>query len=150
MSSADAKRCLTAMENLRAQYLETVRELERNRKPMEGILGMKGGPADDPCHDRYAESLRTVLTEFAGTKPDSGDLCRVLAELCAVPPRNAPKSAYWMLIAVHSFALELVGGLNGEDAGALRRSYTRDYPRWERLPVQEKLLTALKEAERRG
>ena len=142
--------CLGAMAALRDRYVETVRELERNRKPGEGIFGMRGGPKDDPCHDRYAQELGALLSDYAAGKPSSGDLCRVLAELCAVPSRKSlPQSAYWMLIAVQSFGLDLTEGLNAEDAGALRRSYAHDYPRWERMPVQEKLLAALKAAEKR-
>lgn len=149
MSGQETQRCLAAMAALRAQYLDTVQELERSRKPGDGLFGMKGGPADDPCHDRYAAELGALLAGFAAAKPESGDVCRVLAELCDVPERKrVPQSAYWMLIAVQSFGLDLVPLLNREDAGALRQSFARDYPRWSRLPAQEKLLSALKNAEK--
>ncbi len=136
---------LPRVRALYEDYLDRVCELERNRKPGAGIFGLKGGPKDDPCHDRFAEELEKLLAEFAASDPGSEEIRAVLSYMHELPPMHRePRSAYWMLIAVHGLGLELTEGLSREDAAALRSRYARLYPRWERLPAQKKLLAALK------
>ena len=62
---------LARLEALYAGYLKTVQELEDNRKLGEGMFGFKGGPADNPCHDRFAEDLRALLADFAAVQTGS-------------------------------------------------------------------------------
>ena len=146
-----AQRCTEAMRRLREQYLEKVRELERSRKPGEGIFGMRGGPADDPCHDRYAEDLDALLKGFADEAPDSASVRAVLDELYAAPPKGeTPHSAFWMLIAVQSLCPELIDRLEPGDADALVKRFASDYRRWELMPVQQKIVKALKNRVKNG
>lgn len=126
-------------------YIETVTALERERKPFEGLFGMKGGPKDDPCHGRFSEELRTMLEELAAQEPASETLREVLSYIYTCPREHPePKSAYWMLEAAHGLALPLIERLTPADAEALRARYARDYPRWQRLPVQQQTYAALK------
>ena len=53
--------------------------------------------------------------------------------------------AYWMLIAVQGFGIDLIGYLEPADAKALAEILSAAYPRYIRLPVQEKLLKRLKQ-----
>ena len=141
-----AQRCIEAMRLLRANYLEKVSELERKRKPGEGILGMHGGPADDCCHDRYAEDLAALLQAFAAEDPDSASVRTVLDELYAAPPKSGtPRSAFWMLIAVQGLCPELIDRLDPDDADSLVKRFASDYRRWELMPRQKQLLKALKD-----
>ena len=59
-----------------------------------------------------------------------------------------PHSVYWMLIAVQGLSLDLIGGLVPADAAALCMGFGNRYPRRERLPVQNKILSALKKQSR--
>ena len=54
-----------------------------------------------------------------------------------------PRSSYWMLIAVQGLTLELMDGLDREDAAALGALFNRTYPRRDRLPHQKKICAAL-------
>jgi len=126
-------------------YLDTVGTLERNRKPGEGIFGLKGGPADDPCHDRFVDDLTAAIADFAAQEPASGECRAVLEHMFTAPScHRALKSAYWILIAVHGLTPPLIGRLAAADAAALHGLYGREYRRWERLPVQKQVLEALK------
>ena len=126
-------------------YLYAVRTLERNRKPGEGIFGLKGGPADDPCHDRFVDDLTAVITDFAAQEPSSAECRAVLEHMFTVPSAHRElKSAYWMLIAVHGLTPPLIDRLSAADARALYTRYGAEYRRWERLPVQRQVLDALK------
>ena len=135
---------LTALRRETENYLETVRELERKRKPGEGIFGMKGGPADNPCHDRYSVTVNSLLTAFAEQEPASEEVRRVLEEIYTAPKKQRnPACAYWMLIAVQRHTLPLIDRLSREDAGAVYERFVRDTPRHERLPVQREILKKL-------
>ena len=137
-------RYVAAMSSVCDQYLETVWELERNRKPAEGLLGMKGGPADNPCHDRFAEDMQALLRKFDSENPSSEDVRLVLEKLYAVPDRaGVPKTAYWMLIAVQGLCPELISRLKPVDADAIAKKYASNYRRWEGMPIQQKILAAL-------
>ena len=128
-------------------YEAEVEELERNRKPFEGILGMKGGPADNPCHDRFAEELRAQFADFAASGPDSAEVRSVL-DFVYREPLDYPGAncANWMLQAVQSLTKELIPFLTPEDADALAGRFEEDYPSHRRLPVQVELLKLLRKA----
>lgn len=135
---------LSRLRSLIGDYLETVAELEANRRPTDGLFGLKPGPADDPCHDRFAERMDTLLRDFAAREPSGAEAAAVLRELYAAAPANrGAKSAYWMLIAVQGLGSELIGLLDKADASALLEFYSSQYPRWERLPVQNRILKQL-------
>ena len=100
---------LVRLQELYESYLGEVELLEINRKPGAGIFGLKGGPADDPCHDRFAETLRGFYEEFAAQKPESASVRELMAYACTVPTvRREPRTAYWMLIAVQSLTQPLL------------------------------------------
>ena len=138
---------LVRLQELYESYLGEVELLEINRKPGAGIFGLKGGPADDPCHDRFAETLRGFYEEFAAQKPESASVKELMAYACTVPTvRREPRTAYWMLIAVQSLTQELIGLLTPQDAGELAALYEKSYKRRERMPSQIKLIRALRDA----
>ena len=134
-------------QGLYEAYLSEVEQLELNRKPGAGYFGMKGGPADDPCHDRFAETLRAFYEEVAAQEPESAAARQLMAFACTAPiayPR--PRTAYWMLIAVQGLTRALLGFLDAQDAAALAALYEKSFRRSERLPVQIALIKALRAA----
>lgn len=133
------------LEQLYEDYLDKVDYLERNRKLGEGIFGLKGGPADNPCHDRFAQDLNGFLTRFSESGPETEDVLDVLRKIYFAPKQHVDlRAAYWMLLAVQGMTLGLIDLLPQERAGELLKRYCKEYPRWERLPVQQKVIAALK------
>ena len=93
---------LARLERLYGDYLKTVQDLEDSRKLGEGMFGFKGGPADNPCHDRFVDELRALLEDFAAQEPASADVREVMRWIFDAPKRfPRPKTASWMLLAVH-------------------------------------------------
>lgn len=138
---------LSALRTLISAYLDKVADLERNRKFAEGLLGMKGGPADDPCHDRFGEEATALLTDYAASAPASADVAAVLRELFSAAESNRDaRCAYWMLLAIQGACLPLIERLDREDAAALCGYYKKFYPRYKRLPVQDQVLRQLQQA----
>lgn len=126
-------------------YIKKVDEIRKNSKITAGLFGLTKGPKDDPCHDRFAEELGAKIKEFASGDPVSGEVYLLLAYMYSVPLKYKDDSmVYWMFTAVHSFSYDLICRLNREDAEKLYNKYVEDYPRWERLPSQKKILKDLK------
>lgn len=135
---------LARLQGLTEDYRATVAALEAKRRPGDGLLGLKGGPEDDPCHERFAAEVEGLLKESTAAS-SSGEAAAILAYLLETPDKlRDSKSAYWMLIAVQGFGMDLIDRLNAADAKALLERFTARYPRWERLPVQDQLLKKLK------
>ena len=131
------------------EYIAAAEKLEEERKPADCLFGMGKKPADDPCHDRFAEELRAALGEIVSRGADTAEAKAILSYLYRLPKEHTePFSIFWMLNAVHGLTVPLIGSLSREDAVSLRKQYASDYKRWERLPVQEEVMKALKMAER--
>ena len=128
-------------------YIKTVEELERTKKPTAGLLGITKGPKDDPCHDRFADDLAEKLKMFSAKDPSSGEVRSLLEYMYEIPFQYRENHMiYWMFTAVHSLVLDndLISRLNRADAQKLYEQYSKDYPRWERLPAQKRTLKVLK------
>jgi hypothetical protein len=128
-------------------YLAEAERVERERKPGEGLFGVGKKPSDDPCHERFATELETLLNAFDAQAPESAQVRELLSYLYLAPKEHPePRSAFWMLCAVHGLTLDLTARLNRTDAAALFSLYAESYPRWDRLPVQQQVYSALKRA----
>ena len=100
---------LSRIEALYDAYLLTAAELEKNRKFGDGILGLRPGPADDPCHQRFAAELEALLRECAAeaSSAEAAEILQLLFD--KADDKRMPLSAYWMLIAVQGLGRELIG-----------------------------------------
>ena len=131
-------------------YIAKAEQLEREKKPGDGLLGLSGGPKDDPCHDQFAAALEGLLREMVRQRPPSGDVRDVLAYIyTAALAHGEPKTVYWMFEAVHGMTVDAVGLLSEKDAQILRDAYVKSHHRWRMLPSQKKALAALDEARKR-
>jgi len=136
---------LETIQRLYGDYLEKTEELERQRKPGDGLLGMGGGPDQDACHDKFVGDLTAAMEELSQSGAPSGALRAILEYMYEIPLRHRDNSlAYWMLLAVQGLTAELVSHLGARDASELLRWFRDAYPRFERMPAQKKVLSALK------
>ena len=136
---------LETIQRLYGDYLDKTEELERQRKPGDGLLGMGGGPDRDVCHDAFVRDLTAAMQELAQSAVPSDDLRGILEYMYEIPLRHRDNSlAYWMLLAVQGLTAELIPRLEPRDASELLRRYRDAYPRFERLPVQKNVLSSLK------
>ena len=137
---------LQELRQIYADYSAAVMTLELNRKPMAGLLGFGSGPGSDPCHDRFADAVEKALGRFALETPSSEEIRAVLRYMFdASGGELVSRHAYWMLLAVHSFAQPLIGFLSPEDASVLEQEYVQAFPKHARLPAQQKLVSRLRQ-----
>ena len=138
---------LNAVKALYEEYISEVEQLERNKKPADGLFGLGKKTADDPCHDRFSERLRKMLEDYAAEKPDTSDVRTVLEYIYSIQMEHRdPVSVYWLMNAIHGFTVGLAEMLSREDASVLCELYEKNCPRSERFPVQKKVIKALKSA----
>ena len=143
------KRGSSAVQALFRNYIEEAERLEKERKPSDGLFGMGPKPADDPCHDTFADDLEAALSGFAAGDPEPEEVREVLSFIYHAPKEHPePLSVFWMLNAVHGLTADLIPLLDPKDAALLCGQYDQDFPRRERLPAQKKVYEALKKATR--
>ena len=130
-----------ALARLRAlyeAYLDKTAAVERSQKFGAGWFGLKGGVADDPCHDRFAVELQAYFASLAASGAESAALREIMEYVVAAPQKmDAPRAAYWMLIAVQGLTRPLLPLLSTADAGAVGAHLEKLFPRSKRLPVQD-------------
>ena len=135
---------LVRLRALYEAYLDKTAALERSQKFGAGWFGLKGGVADDPCHDRFAVELQAYFASLAASGAESAALREIMEYVVAAPQKmDAPRAAYWMLIAVQGLTRPLLPLLSTADAGAVGAHLEKLFPRSKRLPVQDELLRAL-------
>ena len=136
---------LDEVRNLYAKYLEEALSAEKKQKLTDGMFGFGKKAADDPCHSAFYEALKALLEAYAGETPDSGCVSEILSFIYQEPLHHRePPSIYWMLIAAHGLTSSLTETLSAKDAAALYEAYSKNYSRWELLPVQKDIYRRLK------
>ena len=138
---------MDALEELRSictEYEEAVREIEKNKRMFDGILGLGNHPGNDPCHEKLDRRI-TALCALAAEEGDAAER-EALAEAVfrLAESWKGPEYGRLMLLAQHRHTLALIPGLSREGRERLADWYGKTYPRRKRLPVQDQVFAALK------
>ena len=138
---------MTSFSDIKAiyeEYMAKVIQLESERKITDGLFGMGKKTSDDPCHDKFADDIKAAVDDFIEGKPDASQVREVMEHMLRYPADNRqPVCSFWMLCAVQAHAEALVPMLAADDAQQLQKMYGKLFPRWDRLPVQQKLYAEL-------
>lgn len=128
------------LEKLYGDYLDLVAQLYRDRKLLDGAFGLGGGPADNPCHEQLVRDVEQAMAAMTETQRQEA-VEYIFRE--ALEHKNDPV-VYYTLLAVHGVTIPYLSALPVEQARQLRAWYEKAYPRRERMPCQDKVLSALK------
>ena len=132
------------MDALLREYDRAVAELQRTRKPLDGVLGLGSHPGEADCHE-ILDGKMQALCQRAETEADPAEKRDLLDHLYHLPGRwEGPEYARLMLIALQRHTLSLIPGMNPEDQKAMAEWYQKEWPRSKRLPVQDQILKMLK------
>lgn len=139
---------LCRLRQLCRDYMSEMTRLAADRRFGQGMMGLGGRLGDEPCNKRFTQQVRALFQDMAqDTAVSSGEVRQVLECLYRAPSDyTGPKAAYWMLRAAQTYSLPLVGRLTPADARAVLSAYERAYPRFDRMPAQQEIFTALTEA----
>ncbi len=135
---------LTELDRLYADYEEQFRQMERRRRPGEGMFGLGRGPGDHPCHGQFAQDMEELLQQYAAQGPSPEETAQALDYICFAPLSRRDNAVYWMMVAVHAYTVPLAERLDPEDAAGLLRRYQTAFPKSGWLPAQIELGRTLK------
>ena len=132
------------LDALMREYDLAVAELQRKRKPLDGVLGLGSHPGEAACHEILDGKIQE-LCQRAETEADPAEKKELLDNLYRLPGRwEGPEYARLMLIALQRHTLGLIPGMEPEDRKAMAEWYQKEWPRVKRLPIQDQILKALK------
>lgn len=137
------------MHELQTIYDTYVRQLEKVIKDAPALAGLWGwgdDPKKDPCHTAFYEAVEQYLTRFLASEPTAEEAFPVVRFVLCTPVEYKDQEAYWYMYAAQGLCGGLVDRLSGAQCAQLRDFYDENYPRRDRMPVQEKLYKQLKKA----
>ena len=128
-----------------AAYRDQVAALQRSAPPFAGLFGLGSGPKDDPCHRRFLSEIAQCTEAWAQEEMEPDEAAAVVGFILQVQTQDEPRGlCYWTAMAAHSACLALIPKLEAQDASALAARYAHDVKRRERMPLQERVLAALR------
>lgn len=128
------------LEQLYGAYLDLVAQLNRNRKLWDGAFGLRGGPADNPCHEKLVRDVEEALADL-----DPARRPQAVEYILRQPLEHKDDPVvYYTLMAAQGATIPYLSQLPVDQAKALRGWFEHTFPRRERMPCQDKVLAALK------
>ncbi len=124
-------------------YDEAVQEVQRKRKPLDGVFGLGHHPGSDPCHDTMDSAVEELCREAAQTEDAAALAALTEAIFRAERAWDGPEYARLMLAAIQRHTLVLIPLLEPGERARLAEWYRKEYPRRKRLPVQDRVMAAL-------
>ena len=131
-------------------YRLAVEQVERNKKPYDGLLGMGRKPSDDACHEQMDHAVEELMQKAAGIEDpasaaDAAGTDALLNLLMrAAREYKGPEYARIALTAAQRHGIPLISGMTAEGRKSLRDWYDLAYPRRMRFPIQKTIMDALK------
>ncbi len=135
------------------EYAKSVDEVERKKKPFDGIFGFGRVPANDPCHDLMDRKVEELTKRAAGEisdgdgeirAADAAETDALVRELFrAAGTYHGPGYAGMALVAIHRHGIRLIPRMSGEARRTLAEWYGKEYPKRRRFPIQEEICRLL-------
>ena len=148
---------MTALKEIQeryAQYVESCRELRASAGAFDGFLGLGHDPKKDSSHRIFYQDVErmTELLAAAPAGPEKAEELKEVTEFLLKAERRwaGETLAVWMCAAAQGHALKLIPLLSAQDAGELFAWYDENYPRRQRLPVQDQVYKALRKQSKKG
>ena len=132
----------TVITGLIENYLEEVDAAIKAAGPADGLFGMRKGPKDDPCHQKFYDAVGEAV---AGIQNGDEAFAAASELIRADKKYDCPQMAALTLTAAQNHIMTLLPLLSSEQKDSLKKYFDTSIPRWERLPTQKQLYKALKQ-----
>ena len=133
------------LKKLTEDYISATDALLANRRFGEGMFGMPDSARSSPVHMEYYNAVEAAVKEYLSGTPQAettDEAVRFL--LTASEEFSCNNLAGWMLIAIQNHALPLIPLMSGGKRTELYNWFNEHVPRLQRMPVQQKIIKALK------
>lgn len=138
---------MDALEQIRqryARYQEEIRAVRAKTSPLAGFMGLGHGPDKHPCNMEFYEDVGKLVEAFAKTGPDAAQMLEVVKWMLEAPVGNENTDWYWYMYASQGHCKELIPMLAPADCAQLRDWFDEQFPKKNRLPVQDQIYKLLK------
>lgn len=139
------------MENLKgikaliSEYISASEALLLKAGPMDGFLGLGNDPRKNSIHTDCYDRMEKTLSDAAASGISEEEAYAVCAYILrAEKELKCCEMAKAMLTAFQGTIVPLIPLVSGEHKAELLQWLTGEYPRWTRVPVQEKIIKMLK------
>ena len=135
---------LQQLKDRYAKYLEEVARVYAGAKPMDGLFGWGDDPRKDPCHMRFYEDIEAGIQAFAAASRSPEELFEAVRFMITLPAEHKEEPGFWFLYAAHGLTRGLIPRLTAAQCAGLRDFYDDNYPKRDRMPVQQEVYKLLK------
>lgn len=115
-----------------------------------GLLGMGDSPKNAACHEIFYERAGAWAEGFAAADPSPEAAAQALELILKAADLRRGQGTYWYCYAAQGYGEALTDRVDPAAAAALLDWYEGAYPAIDRLPVQKRLVKALKARARAG
>ena len=122
-------------------YRAAVAQVEKTRRPFDGLLGMGRKPSDDPCHMQMDQGVEALMQEAAGADAAADEV--VSALIRAAKEYEGPEYARFALIAAQRHGIGLIPRMSAGGRKELKAWFDKAYPKRTRFPMQKKIAEEL-------
>ena len=139
------------LDTILETYRIAVEQVEKNKKPYDGLLGMGRKPSDDVCHEQMDRAVGALMRRAAGEEEETegadaaGMDALLFALMRAAKEYRGPEYARIALTAAQRHGIGLIPSMSAEGRKTLHDWYNRTYPRRMRFPIQKQIMDALSE-----
>ena len=135
---------LQKMKDRDETYIQDVKKVYKDAKPMDGLFGWGDDPRKDPCHMRFYEDMEQWTREFLAAAPEREDVYEAVRFILETPAEHRSSHCFWFMYAAQGMTREMIPRLTAEQCAGLRESYDGHYPKRDRMPVQNEVYKLLK------
>lgn len=132
------------LKDIYQKYDEEIRAVKAKAKPTDGLFGMGDDPRNNPCHMRFYEGVGQWVKDFLKTGPDVKSALEAARVIIEAPAAHRDGPTYWFEFAAHGLCKDLVGVLDAAGCRELKEFYDHNYPKRDRMPVQDQVYKLLK------
>lgn len=133
---------LTRLQARYEAYIRQCRQVAIDAPYGAGLLSSGKDPRNHPCHDAFYEEVGQMIADFSRQDADPEPVIRYMLE---IPYFYANEDACWYLFGVQNHVMPLIPLLSRDARRAIGDWFSRLVPRRQRLPVQEEILSLLKQ-----
>ncbi len=137
---------IIALQALYEAYNQEATRVRRTAKPFDGVFGMGNDPRNNPCHDLFYDNVRSWVQDFETSAPSPEVAAAAVRYLLETPAQYRQQECYWYMYACIGFAERLIPFLKKEDCAALSQLLSSLYAKYDRMPVQRRVLKLLTKA----
>lgn len=109
-----------------------------------GMFGLGDDPRKNGCNDMFYENLEQWAEEFLAGNPSQEDAAQAVRWILGYSAEHKGGPTYWYSFAAQKHAGGLISRLAAQDAAQILEKFQKDYPKDERMPVQEEIYKLLR------